>query len=303
MKNQDTLSIIIPVYNAELFLPIFFKRYSEQNLMNNNIELILIDNGSTDGTKKIILNYIKDNKHLNIKYSYFDKVADSYASRNYGIKNSRGAILAFTDSDCMPEPNWIENIYSEIEQGIVISGEVEIQIANKQNIWEVFDSMAHLNNEANVNKGKIATANLAVMRSDFMKVGLFEERYSGGDHDWSQRAKINGLKLIYVEHVKVLHPSRKEYVDILQKSKRMAYGQGVHYNIQKKSMLLLVSIFFLKIFNIRTNIRYSKLLYKRGFKLTSILKFNCLFMKMRIAQLDSSIKGYRNISARSLKIK
>jgi glycosyltransferase involved in cell wall biosynthesis len=303
MKNKFLLSIIVPLYNAENFLPEFFNSLSNQEYVDENFELLLIDNGSTDNSKDIVEKYIKINQNLHIEYHYFDDVADSYAARNYGVRQSKGEIIAFTDSDCILEPNWIKNVIKFAKPGTIISGEVEIQVTDKKNIWEVFDSFAHLNNKENASVGKIATANLIVRKEDYLSIGFFEERFSGGDHDWSLRAKRKGFEIIYNEEVKVLHPSRKLYQEIINKSKRMAYGAGVNHKNHNKGLISLVALYTAKFFNLKTNIRYSNILRKNGFGIKSIIFFNLRFFKMRYAQLSSTIRGYYKVSARKLDIK
>lgn len=300
--NKVKISVIVPVYNAEEFLPNFFEKYLNQSVLNKDIELVIVDNGSSDSSKDIIEKNIKKNANLNIRYLYFDRVADSYASRNFGVKHSSGEFLVFTDSDCLPKESWLENILLSINEGIVVSGSVEIQILNQKNIWEIFDSIAHLNNNITAINGKVATANLAVTRSDFLKVGFFEERYSGGDHEWSQRAQRMGLQVIYHEKVKVLHPSRKYFKDILQKSKRIAYGKGTSHKTNNKSLFSLLVLFFFKIFNFKTNFRYSKLLHNKRVPINSIVKFNFYFTIIRFAQLNSAVNGYKNKNVRKLNI-
>lgn len=303
MKKKNILSIIVPVYNAEDYLYDFLNSFSKQTYLNDKIELIFIDNGSTDKSKLIIEEYVSDNKDYYVKYMYFDRIADSYAARNYGVKNSKGRIIAFTDSDCILEPNWIENILNFVKQKRIISGEVEIQIINKKNIWEVFDSFAHLNNKENAPKGKVATANLIVTRDDFMKVGFFQERFSGGDHDWSLRAKKAGFIVEYNEQIKVLHPSRKDYSEILRKSRRMAFGAGLNHKKNNRSLITLMILYSLKMFNYRTNIRYMSQLRKRGIGIYNIIKFNMYFFMMRIHQTISAYKGFKEFNVRDLDIK
>lgn len=303
MKNDYILSIIVPIFNAENFLLEFFKSLSNQECINERVELLLIDNGSTDNSKDIIEEYIKMNQTFHIEYHYFDDVADSYAARNYGVRQSKGQILAFTDSDCVLEPNWIKNIIKFAKPGIIISGEVEIQVVDKENMWEIFDSFAHLNNKENASKGKVATANLVVIKDDFIKNGYFVERFSGGDHEWSLRAKKSGFSIVYEDQIKVFHPSRKSFTEILKKSRRMAFGFGLNHKKNNGNLIILMMIFILKVFNIRTNIRYMSQLRKRGVKISKIILFNLYFFNMRINQIISSYKGFTGLNARELGIK
>ena len=101
----------------------------------------------------------------------------------------------------------------------------------------------HLNSESNANNNCVATANMAVTKQDFINVGYFEERFSGGDYEWSQRAVKNGLKILFIPEVMVHHPTRNNFDQILIKEKRIAYGFGNHYKLHNKSKVFLIIIY------------------------------------------------------------
>ena len=105
-------------------------------------------------------------------YRYVDK-AGSYAARNFAVNKAKGRILVFTDSDTKPVSNWIQGIKSSISEGCVIAGKISLEIV-EHNIWEYYDFMAHLNSEKEFLNSNVATANMAVLKEDFVKVGFFE---------------------------------------------------------------------------------------------------------------------------------
>jgi len=110
MKNS-LVSVIIPTFNrlAKLKLAlksIFFQTYS-------NIEIIIIDNNSNDGTKDFILKNLSDKVRL-IQINNNGNIAKS---RNLGIENSRGSILAFLDSDDHWKSKKIEKSVELIKNG------------------------------------------------------------------------------------------------------------------------------------------------------------------------------------------
>lgn len=302
LNSNKSISIIVPFYNSEKFLLTFLKSFKSLNKEDKDIELILVDNGSTDKSKDILNMFIKNNPKLNIKYFYYNEKADSYASRNFAVRQANNKVLAFTDSDCILEKDWLDNICVNVREGVVVAGNIEIQIVDRYNIWEIFDSIAHLNNEKMSKSKRVATANLAVLKDDFYKVGYFKEQFSGGDHEWSMRADKIGLNIKYIDNVKVLHPSRKSFSEILKKDKRVAYGEGVNYRLSRKSFIVLVLRYFVKIFKISTNIRYSKELKKRDINFKNILEFNRKFMKIRMCQFKSAIYGYKGVESRKLNI-
>lgn len=90
----DLISIIIPVYNSEKYLDRCLNSLLEQDYPN--IEIILVDNGSSDGSLKICEKYKKKNKQIKV----FQRI-EGYqgAARNFGILKSSGEYLMFVDSD------------------------------------------------------------------------------------------------------------------------------------------------------------------------------------------------------------
>ena len=108
--------------------------------------------------------------------SFTDK-AGSYATRNYAVKQAKGEILIFTDSDTKPTKDWIATIRRKICEGKIIAGKIELEVENGE-LWELYDTTVHLTSEENAKKSSVATANMAVLKKDFLKVGYFEERFS-----------------------------------------------------------------------------------------------------------------------------
>lgn len=86
-----SMSIVIPVYNGEKYIKETIS--SIQNQTFDNYEIIIVDDGSIDNTKKIILDNFK-----NIRYLYQKNSGPSKA-RNKGIRSSKGTYIAFIDSD------------------------------------------------------------------------------------------------------------------------------------------------------------------------------------------------------------
>lgn len=116
MKNA-LISIVIPVYNSEKYLEKCIE--SIENQSYKNIEVILIDDGSTDNSKKISLALM--DKYNNIQYFYQSNSGPSKA-RNLGINKSSGEYLMFVDSDDFLPEDAILNMISNIGNHDVILG-------------------------------------------------------------------------------------------------------------------------------------------------------------------------------------
>ena len=203
----------------------------EQNFPRGHYEIIVADNDSTDKTLSVAKEY-KENYPDLVSYVIEDKIQSSYAVRNKGINNTKGSILAFTDAECIPAKDWLNNGFSSMEEsrGSMLAGRIEFTYKNSEpNIWEYYDSAGKLNQRSYVeNAGFGATANLFVRKTMFDKYGLFlSEVQSGGDYEFGRRLTLAGETLIYDGDTLVYHPARTTFRAKLKKSKRVAKGQKI----------------------------------------------------------------------------
>ena len=98
-ENKIKLSIIIPVYNEDQYLLKLFKELKFY-FNKNNVEIIIVDDGSTDNSKKIIENYKKKNNYVfKFKVIRIDINSGKGKALQVGIKNSLGEYILLQDAD------------------------------------------------------------------------------------------------------------------------------------------------------------------------------------------------------------
>ncbi len=106
------VSVIVPVYNTEKYLEECLTSLVEQNF--DSFEVIVINDGSTDGCQKIIDQFQKDYPQLIRAYSFPNRGIS--VSRNYGISVAKGKYLTFIDSDDYVHINFLSDMYNRIEE-------------------------------------------------------------------------------------------------------------------------------------------------------------------------------------------
>ena len=107
---MNSFSIIVPIYNVELYLKKCLDSLINQNY--NNYEIILINDGSTDNSESIIKEY--SNKYPELIKSYKKKNGGLSSARNYGIKKASKEYLLFVDSDDYIEKNTLSILNEEL---------------------------------------------------------------------------------------------------------------------------------------------------------------------------------------------
>lgn len=151
----------------------------------------------------------------------------SYAARNRALSHARGEIVAFTDSDCIPNPDWIERAVAQMLHGAQrIAGHVELFFASKRlTPAEIYEKAVAFNQKRTALTGGAVTANMFTWRRSFDQVGLFNESLlSGGDNEWGWRAHSQGIPVVYAPEVIVKHPARSQLNTLLAKRRRVVAG-------------------------------------------------------------------------------
>ena len=109
--EKDLISIVVPVYNVEKYLPRCIESILNQTY--KNWEAIFVNDGSIDNSLEILKNYQKKDNRIKI----IDKKNEGTgAARNDGINESKGKYITFLDSDDWYEKNFLEKLYNNLKE-------------------------------------------------------------------------------------------------------------------------------------------------------------------------------------------
>lgn len=222
------VSVIIPVRNNIAGLRTCLAALHQQTYPAEQFEIIVVDNGSTEDVRILQPEFPR-------VIFLSDAGPGSYSARNRGLKAAQGRVIAFTDSDCIPDPTWVENgVHAIATNGATILGGdvVFLDAADRSiNACEVLEVIASgLPNIKHLieTRGFAPTANVFTTRAFVNRVGEFDATLkSGGDTEWAHRAKAKGEKLAFAEGVVVRHPRRSTFDALALKYKRQV-GGGVN---------------------------------------------------------------------------
>ena len=129
------LSVIVPVYNTEKYIKQCLESLAKQTMQD--FEVIVVNDGSTDNSKKAIKDYMKSRK-LNIKY--LEKENGGLASaRNYGIEHASGKYISFFDSDDYLDKDLYKNLEKYMDEDIDLIKFKMKTVDEKGNVIEKLD--------------------------------------------------------------------------------------------------------------------------------------------------------------------
>jgi glycosyltransferase involved in cell wall biosynthesis len=210
------VSVIVPHYNDLDGLRLCHERLLRQTWPRDCFEIVVADNNSRCGIEAVQAAAPQASTiHANIQ--------GAGPARNAGVAASHGDVLAFLDSDCVPEPEWIAEGVAALARFDFVGGEVVVFARNAQHPTpvEAFEMVFNFNFRRYIEDvGFTGTGNMFVPRRVFERVGGFRTGVSE-DMDWSFRARAQGFTLGYAQRAVVGHPARSEWTELKQRWIRM----------------------------------------------------------------------------------
>jgi glycosyltransferase involved in cell wall biosynthesis len=216
------VSVIIPVKNDAPRLRLCLGALARQTLPADAFEVIVVDNGSGDRPELLARDY------PSVRFALEAKPGAS-AARNKGLSFVTGEAVAFTDADCIPNPEWLEEglrALARHERGGLTAGRVEVfpPHGGPPSAVELFDMAHAFDQRLFVERWHFgATANLFVSRRTAEAVGGFNDTipYYGEDVDFGQRAWCAGWPISYGEQAVVRHPARSDWASLHDRHRRI----------------------------------------------------------------------------------
>lgn len=235
------VSVIIPVFGDGPSLHACVLAVLEQSYPMDLTEVIVVDNGSRPPVEA---------RWGEAVWVIVEDLPGSYAARRRGVTEARGQLLCFTDSDCVPDREWLRNgVMSAERHGLdaIIAGRVRLTTSPAPSVAELHDLRYGFPQQGYLAEGFGVTANLFVPRAIYDRVGGFDITLrSGGDREFGERATSAGVPLVFCEDAVVDHPARSTIRQLVRKARRTSGGNvqrevrtTSRWNVAGRSLVLL----------------------------------------------------------------
>ena len=215
--DEPRVSIVIPTYNSEKTLPICLESIKRQTY--KNIEVIVVDNFSTDRTVEIAKKY---------GARVYIKGSERSAQKNYGALKAKGEFVYFIDSDFVLHSKVVEECVQLVRQGYDAVNVLNVSYPKTSLI-----AKARFYERLSYYGSNVYEAARFMRRSIFMKIGGFDEGlYANEDYDLHQRLVRVGAKIARTRHSFEIHIGEPKSVrEFIVKS--LYYGSNIKYYIRK----------------------------------------------------------------------
>ena len=241
---------MVPVYNGAGTIAQTVECLLRQSY--SPAEIIVVNDGSTDQTAEVLNTF-------GPKIIAFTKSNGGPASaRNMGMKRAKAELIAFTDSDCLPDQEWLAHLIAGFDDNSVAGVGGKIESAGTAMIGEYIDFVGFLNPQSDP-QGEIPyliTANACFKREVLLQAGGFSERFrkpGGEEPELCWRIRQLGYRFSFCQDAVVLHHHRQTVHSFIKTL--LNYGEGTYilgqsvpdYRLQSPGRLLAR-----KILNIRS---------------------------------------------------
>jgi len=251
------VSVVIPTYNRLNYLGKCLKSLSKQSVGSKSFEVIVVDDGSTDGTA----HYLKKINRKNFTFLRQSNKGPA-AARNLGVRHAKGNIIAFIDDDCVARRDWIQNIITNFEKykdaDSVACHTIPIYKKYFKNL-EKFEKRNLIKNFKVIRFSglepdhRASTDNCALKREIFMRLKGFNIafKYAGEDPDFWYRLLKSGYNIYHVDNIIVYHYQRMSIKKMIKRSYLFGFADTINYkdHFRKHLYIDLRSVLNFKFFS------------------------------------------------------
>ena len=199
------ISVVAATFNRRDSLQQLLDSLAKQTLDPARFEIVIANDGSTDGTTEFLRELVSSRKNLRFLEL---KNGGPGAARNAGAQAARGQYLAFTDDDCVASADWLEQILAVFERtgAVGVQGRTTTDRMARTPLTHQVEVLAHW-------PAALPTCNAAYRKDVFDQVGGFDVGFKfahNEDADLAWRVEDKG-RIVFAPEVHIIHPPRRDH--------------------------------------------------------------------------------------------
>lgn len=212
-KDSLLLSVVIATFNRKSVLETTLKLLTEQTFPNDRFEVVLVDDGSTDETQKMVA-AMQPGIPYELHFFQQPENLGPGAANNRGVREAKSDIILFLADDMHATPSVLEEHYrshlNNPQSNVAVVGKLRESKRVPQTAfhkgWNPYKGR-ELDNKKELGEFDFWISNLSIKRDFFQKYGIFIERKGPAmeDLELSYRLFKNGMKLIYCKEALTYH--------------------------------------------------------------------------------------------------
>jgi glycosyltransferase involved in cell wall biosynthesis len=229
-NREHGISVVVPVLNGMRFLPITLPTLLAAGRRVGSIELIYVDNGSTDGSREFLRSW--ESKGLKTHEVEGGTIA---GMRNRGARQSSGTYLSFIDSDCSVPENYFEEAIDVLRSTGAAATGCEIHVPEHPHWLEAaWHDLHYFGRDRFV--PYLNSGNFFVSRAAFQSVGGFrEDMVTGEDAEIGQRLVLAGHRIFASPRVKAIHLGNPKSIREFYR-RNVWHGLGMFGTVSRKNL-------------------------------------------------------------------
>lgn len=226
MRDPDPLlSVVVPAYNARATLGAALAALGAQRT-RHRFEVVVVDS-SDDGSERLVAE-----RFPSVRLVHRAARTLPGAARNIGVAESRGRLLAFTDADCVPPPDWLERLAALHERGAYAAVGGAVRNGRRRNPVSSAEWLVEFSEYLPSARARepefLPTCNACFRREAFERHGPFDERlYASEDRLLGERLRAAGERLLFEPSLAVDHLFRTSWRVFLRHQRALGAGAAL----------------------------------------------------------------------------
>ncbi|NIA30579.1 MAG: glycosyltransferase [Actinobacteria bacterium] len=233
-QNTDiTASVIIPSYKQKHVIFDALDSVTKQET-DFRYEIIIVES-SGDDTAELVRQRFPDVHVIELGQRAFPGTA-----RNAAIKKARGKFLAFTDTDCIIDKNWLQQLVDSHKRGYPVIGGM-VRNGTPKNIFGTLDYLLEFSDlitpHETTDISHFGTCNVSFEKNIFANYGLFIDQVKGSDSLYCRLIREKGEPLFHQPKAVIWHRNRTNLKKIMRNQYELGYGAAINrhkYNLKGK---------------------------------------------------------------------